>query len=268
MHKVYTTGQEFLDDNLSLIRSDPLGTTFFESNARSIQRCDESNYAIRVEKDGALLLAIRLNGFPLVIYGSVCCAAELAKIVADNKLQFGKVIGCYDLLNAFLTSYEGLVGGSHKVSRSMDVMYCDKVNSCDTSGVQQATELDTEELAQLVVDFTVEAINDKPEWSNVVDKVSRAIGNYALVRVDGEIVSIGYYYVDGQLRRISNVYTKPKYRNRGYSRKVVTYLTEQVLQSGSLPCLYVDQYNPVSNHLYRKIGYVYGESRYEVTYIK
>ncbi|MCH5153130.1 MAG: GNAT family N-acetyltransferase [Clostridiales bacterium] len=268
MFKLYTTGQEFLDENLDIIRNDPLGTTFFEVNAKAITHCNTMDYAIRIETDGQLLLAIHVGDYPLVLYGSECCSEELADIVANHKLTFSKTIGPYGLSNAFLTAYELRVGGSHKVDLFMDVMYCEKVNSCDTSGVEHATEKNIGEIAQLVVDFTFEALGEKSELDKVTDSISQRIHSYAILCDDGKIVSVASgYYEDNGLCRLANVYTKPEYRNKGYSRKVVTYLTEQAITSGNLPYLHVDQNNPVSNHLYLKIGYVYGKSRYEIAYI-
>ena len=268
MYKIYSTGQEFLDENLNIIRKDALGTMFFEANAGMIAQCNKSNYALRVENDGDVLISIRVEGYPLVLYGSERCAVELADVVAHNKLQFDRVIGYYDLLNAFLTAYEQIVGGSHKVNLSMDIMYCEKVNHCDTTEVVQATENDVEEITRLVVDFDEEAMGEKVEWNEIFNKISQRIASYSLLRVEGEVVSIGCINVDGSgLSRISYVYTKPAHRNKGYSRKVVTYLTEKALASGNLPCLHVDQHNPVSNHLYQKIGYTYAKSRYEIIYI-
>ena len=119
------------------------------------------------------------------------------------------------------------------------------------------------------MDFTFEALGEKPELDKVTDSVSQRIHSYAILRDDGKIVSVasGYYENNG-LCRLANVYTKPECRNKGYSRKVVTYLTEQAITSGNLPYLHVDQHNPVSNHLYKSIGYVYGKSRYEIIYKK
>ena len=267
MYKLYETGKEFLNENLSLLRSDPLGTMFFESNANSIEHCSEVSYAVRVEVAGEVLIAIRLDSFPLVVYGSEVCVAELARVAQENKLQFDKAIGYQDLLDKFLTAYEQLVGGEHKVNLYMDVMYCDKVEPCDTSKVERATVKDVDEIAHLYADFLREALGENATWGEKIDKVRQEIDSCALMRVDGKIVSIGTFKDSGNgLQRISNVYTKPEFRNKGYSRKVVTYLTEQVLKNGCLPCLYVDQHNPVSNHLYQKIGYKYGKSRYEFVY--
>ena len=269
MYKLYKTGKEFLDENINLIRSDTLGTMFFEVNATMIGQCDKNNFAIRIDAEGEILIAIRVDGFPLVIYGSESRVAELAKVVANNELQFVKAIGYYDLVDQFLIFYEQFAGGSHKVNLSMDIMYCDNLeHPCDTSDLEQATAKDAEEIARLYAAFLAEALGENATWGQKIERIKQEIELFALLRVDGEIVSIGSIKDSGYgLTRISNVYTKPIHRNRGYSRKVVTYLTEQVIKSGRLACLYVDQNNPVSNHLYQKIGYKYGKSRYEMEYI-
>ena len=269
MYKIYTTGQEFLDENLDIIRNDPLGTTFFEYDAKLLEQCDTNSWAVRVEQNGEVLIAIRVENFPLIMYGSECCAVELARVVSECELQFSRVL-CYgELANTFLTSYEQLAGGCHKVNLSMDIMRCEQVVPCDTSRVERATEKDVEEISQLVVDFTFEALGEKPTWDDVFNNTLKKIDSYALLRVDGKIVSIASGYdEDNGLCRIANVYTKPEYRNKGYSRKVVTWLTQHAINKGKLPFLHVDQHNPVSNHLYLNIGYVYGKSRYEIVYSK
>ena len=269
MYKIYKTGQEFLDDNLNIIRNDSIGTTFFELDAKLIGQCDANSWAVRVEASGETLRAVRVDGLPLLIYGIERCARELAAVVAENKLQFVKVLGYYELLNTFLTSYEQLAGGNHTVNLSMDIMRCEKVVPCDTSRVEKATEKDVEEITGLVVDFTFDALGEKPEWGKVFESVSRKINSYALLRLDGHIVSIAASYDEGNgLTRLADVYTKPEHRNKGYSKKVVTYLTQQAIAGNNLPYLHVDKNNPVSNHLYLKIGYMYGKSRYEMEYRK
>ena len=267
MYKLYSTGREFLDENLNIIRNDPLGALFFEVNANMIERCDKISYATRVDVDGETLIAIRVDGYPMVVYGSKRCVSVLAKIVAENKLQFDKAIGYYELTDKFLTCYEQIVGGSHKVNLSMDIMFCNELNPCDTLDVEKATAKDAEEIARLYAEFLREAVGENATWGEKTRKIIQEINEFALVRVDGEIVSIASSKETGYgLKRISNVYTKPEHRNKGYSRKVVTYLTEQVLKGGNLPCLFVDQHNPVSNHLYQTIGYAYDKSRYEMIY--
>jgi hypothetical protein len=56
--------------------------------------------------------------------------------------------------------------------------------------------------------------------------------------------------------RINLVYTPPQHRRRGYASACVAALTRQLLQQGNQVCfLFTDLANPVSNSIYRRIGY-------------
>ncbi len=56
---------------------------------------------------------------------------------------------------------------------------------------------------------------------------------------------------------ISNVYTPPEHRNKGYATACVWTLTKQMLADRYTFCnLYTDLSNPTSNSIYLKIGYV------------
>jgi predicted GNAT family acetyltransferase len=55
---------------------------------------------------------------------------------------------------------------------------------------------------------------------------------------------------------ISGVYTPPKHRVKGYAMACVSALSQLMLNSGFTFCsLFADLANPVSNHIYQKIGY-------------
>ena len=55
---------------------------------------------------------------------------------------------------------------------------------------------------------------------------------------------------------VSGVYTPPACRNRGYATACVASLSQLLLDEGYAYCaLYADLANPVSNHIYRKMGY-------------
>jgi hypothetical protein len=55
---------------------------------------------------------------------------------------------------------------------------------------------------------------------------------------------------------ISNVYTPPERRGRGYAGSVTAALVERIFAEGyKSACLYADQRNPASNRCYRKIGF-------------
>jgi hypothetical protein len=78
-----------------------------------------------------------------------------------------------------------------------------------------------------------------------------------------------YLWVDGQPRcmvgavrdtpnttGVAAVYTPPPFRNCGYASIAVATLSRQLLEAGRRSCfLYTDLANPVSNAVYRRVGY-------------
>jgi hypothetical protein len=55
---------------------------------------------------------------------------------------------------------------------------------------------------------------------------------------------------------VAAVYTPPPFRNRGYASIAVATLSQQLLDAGRTSCfLYTDLANPVSNAVYRRVGY-------------
>ncbi len=56
--------------------------------------------------------------------------------------------------------------------------------------------------------------------------------------------------------RINLVYTPLEARNHGYATACVAALSQEMLDAGVLSCcLYTDLANPISNAIYRRIGY-------------
>jgi len=78
-----------------------------------------------------------------------------------------------------------------------------------------------------------------------------------LWEVDGAAVSMAGY--SGRTRngiRIAWVYTPPNNRGKGFAGACVAALSQKLLDEGRKFCfLYTDLANPVSNHVYQKIGY-------------
>ena len=56
--------------------------------------------------------------------------------------------------------------------------------------------------------------------------------------------------------RINAVYTPPKYRGKGYATSCVKGVSQKLLNQGYRYCfLFTNLANPISNHIYRQIGY-------------
>ena len=61
------------------------------------------------------------------------------------------------------------------------------------------------------------------------------------------------------------IITRDEYRGKGYARKVVNTMKNEIINTGMIATLNVDQNNPISNHLYKSLGFkkVYGRGMYK-----
>ncbi len=67
---------------------------------------------------------------------------------------------------------------------------------------------------------------------------------------------------------INRVYTPPYWRGKGYSAATVVGATKWALQNiAQHCCLYADKLNPISNHIYQKIGYKQYSDYYVIDFI-
>ena len=152
----------------------------------------------------------------------------------------------------------------HEVHKNMDQrMYsCRRVTErtdppCDGS-IREATKEDVSRLAAWRRQFIEETGLDDP-----VDKcerpVIRGIEKHRIFVwvAGGDVVSM--VAIDRPTRRgisITFVYTPPEFRGRGYAGSATARVTAMQLSLGKEFCtLFADLANPISNHLYQKIGF-------------
>ncbi len=72
----------------------------------------------------------------------------------------------------------------------------------------------------------------------------------------GEVVHLtGANLPANGVTRIGPVYTPRDRRGRGYASRAVAEISQRYVEQGVRCCLFTDQANPVSNHIYEAIGY-------------
>jgi len=263
MFRIYQSGQEFLTDNEKILREHPLETCFLSGNARSMPDMSDG-FAVRASD----VLALRYRDFPMVLYGDEASCGELAAGLWENGLTFGAVLAGPALTDAFPPRYEALAGGTHRLRHAMDIMKCERLHDMETPLVEAATPADAEEIARLALRFQFEALGEDADIQALLAKIRNDIGQFVLIRRDGKIVSLAKRVRETErLCSTSWVYTLEAYRGRGLARQTVTYLTRRALREGKTAYLFVDQKNPISNHLYQSIGYTYGAPQMETTYL-
>ena len=157
-----------------------------------------------------------------------------------------------------------------KVRFEMRILLLEKLtkpNLRDDVIFRKATEEDKLILKEYRRLFSEEALYENVSEQDLDKKIEKqfSMGTYILEK-DGKIVStasINRHLTKG--KSIGNVFTPIEERGKGYAYNIVYRLSKEFLDSGLEYCvLFTDDSNPISNHIYEKIGY---ERRADVTEI-
>ena len=192
----------------------------------------------------------------LITDGSSRGLTALAGDVFDAMGRVPGVVGPHSAPAAFAAAWLRRAGGRGSV-RMRQRLY--KIERVDTGlakvdgQLREATPRDRDLALHWCTAFAREAVPNHP--SDVEDTVDRHLKCRTL-----------YFWDDGRpvtmcaspagSARINLVYTPPDLRRRGYATAAVAALSRQLLESGGrYCCLYADLANPISNSIYRRIGY-------------
>ena len=257
MIKVYKNGKDFLLENDKFLNDNYLEECFVRGNAMTLETFSTESYAIKVYNDNKTLIALRsIKGHPnLLIVGDDSLVDELVYHMVTLGLRFNEVLTNKKIYNKLVESYKKYYDCKFEIIHCMDIMTCIKPLNNKYELIENATLDDVSQIVEIKREFLkecglTETVN-KEEIINFID-------NYYVIKEENEIISIAYISRETSfLKYISLVYTKKEHRNKGLSYKIVNYLTNKIYDSGKIATLYVDSNNPVSNHLYSKIGYTY-----------
>ncbi|HOI46856.1 MAG TPA: GNAT family N-acetyltransferase [Bacilli bacterium] len=158
---------------------------------------------------------------------------------------------------------------------TLDIMKLTKTNDCNLpNGIfRKATDQDIPLIVEWNQAFfayigeTIEVLED------YIKKIKTRVneGKYYLFETPDNIVvsmaAASRYLTYGVA--IGPVFTPEIYRNKGYGMAVVHHLCQALLQDGHrYVTLYVDQKNPVSNHVYLKIGFEIVEDQLDIRFVE
>lgn len=169
------------------------------------------------------------------------------------------VIGPREISTEFASSWHSATGCEVAVQMNQMIYRLDRVDEVAFSSGEfiRATPAHVDLLAEWMVGFS-EVTHERLGLEDARVKVQDTIAAGRLyLWCDGEPVSMAWK-VRPTTRGIvvSGVYTPPAYRRRGYATSCVASLSQLLLDEGYEYCaLYADLSNPISNSIYRKMGY-------------
>lgn len=263
MITTYQTGTALLAENRPLLDTQPDLSTFFRLDAPLLTHTDTGNYALRCESGSETLLALKVEPYNLLLFGSEKCVPELLGFLFDNGYEIKNYLCEAALGAAVQTCMQTRYAIDYNEALSMDFMEASTVTAPSAPEVTAATEADVDEILECLAHF----ISDCGLLDSPGDRaqLQKQITSFRVIKADGRIVSMA------QLARetekdccIVAVYTRDDARGKGYARKVVNTVKNEILTSGRRATLNVDCRNPISCHLYTSLGFrrVFSQSEF------
>ena len=260
--KLYPNTAEFLAENEALLNEHEAEVNLIIMNAQSDKSTEDGFFGAKLTDGDAIFLCIQCKPFPMVTF----CLGEDVEPLANRLADHFQSVG----------EYPKEVNGTERAVECF-------VAAAAASGVDYKAHLllNLRELTNLKNVETVDGIFvnakdvsfDFTEWArrflidcNLIDdmahmgeraKAMQESGNLYCLLVGSDVVTMaamGRQAPNG--RGVAWVYTPDALRGKGYSIACMKHLTKRMLQDGNAYCfLYADKANPVSNHIYEKLGY-------------
>lgn len=277
--KIYNMVQEFLNENEKLLLENESVTQLILHNAfvnrEKVINREVMFGRIEDEKGAVKLIFANVKPYNLLIYNldnnTLESVNELANYLIQDDVDLKGINANKKICDEFTEDYGYKKGCTFKEYLSMDVMEITKVNeeiNLPKGNFRLATLKDRELLIDWYIKFAKEALNEEVSYLDFEDKLLKRIESQNIYIFEDEknramaMISVTRQLVNGV--SVSYVYSSKEARGKGFGLAVVYYLSKEYLDKGNRFCtLFVDKKNPISNAVYRKIGYRILDDNYD-----
>ena len=235
-----------------------------KSLASAAEKNDTGLPYLAVVENNQTVVATAICTPPRKLMPSQAIALEaieiIAKDLADNSQSLPGVIAPEAEAETFVKTWQRLTGQSYQLAVAMRVHQLETVQAINSAAgkLRLVKEGDRNLLTNWGQAFEREALGDNEQKSNHQLWFNRHLENKSLfVWQDNITVSMaacGGATPNGI--RVNAVYTPPEYRGKGYATSCVSQMSRQLRDRYKYCFLFTNLANPVSNHIYRKIGYL------------
>lgn len=267
-------GQEFIDQFKPVLLAHEVVYQLIMGNAlaNADTPCQPECFfgAVLDEGERPVLLFGQRAPFRLLIHSlDTAAIAEavplLAAYVVENQIDIAGILASDAICSVFVAC-----DPTHPYQRaiSMDIMELREVSDIALAPghFRHATEADLDLICRWHVEFNAEATGHPIDYASSYEKNSKRLSDFYLFEdVSGKVCAMAC--IARKLLKgccISLVYTDPAERGKGYCAALMHHLAKMQLAKGyEYLGLFVDQANPISNHTYKKVGYVILEDSIE-----
>ena len=196
------------------------------------------------------------------VYISDVSIESIASLTEQSVLknwEYSRIAACNEIAMAFFSRLKH----TYTLEMNQYVYSCSRIQlPCSDDGSLRLVHMDDVETAnQMFEGFFVDCWPGAPIPNHLRVMLEKAIEKenvFFWEDCDGTPVSMAAKVrTTTNTASISWVYTFKNHRGNGYGAKATAYLTNRLLKQGYRECnLFTDAANPISNHVYTKIGYV------------
>lgn len=187
---------------------------------------------------------------------------QLAETLANQNYSFPGIVGPSDVAASFANKWQEKTGQKPVEYMDQIIYSLSKVTMPPPiDGVLRPAKAGEEQVIQRWIQAFAQDALPRVEQLSDADALKRATDLIKAQRmyvwdVGGKPRAQVGVSGTNTVARLNMVYTPPEERGHGYASAAVAQLSQKQLDEGKkLCCLYADARNPVSNSIYRKIGY-------------
>ena len=264
---IYNELEDFMKDNFELILEKEWLNCLMVGNCLDKKMDVKECLLARISQNGITkLIILYRKPWKLIMYSPTDNKSdELYKFAAEEVYKIdNNLLGVNaetELAQKFAKHYCEIAHKKYKLVHPMKILVLEKISPIQNVSVgkfRKATEEDRKQLVQYIKAFHEEALEEEKTDEEVNKKFEDYLKRgYYVLEKDGKILSqavIGRELLKGIC--ISGVYTPKEERGNGYAYRLVYEISKKSLDEGAeYGVLYTDADNPISNHIYEKIGY-------------
>jgi len=221
-------------------------------------------YFVTVRKGGEVVsAAVMTPPYKVILWAAGTAPDPALEQIARDLRRGGRsvpgTIGPKEVVHRFAGIWKGLAGGEVEQKREERAYRLDRVSPLRLAPgrLRPARGEDTPLATRWIAAFQAEALGEAESEGTAEFALAKIRDGDLFLWQDGEPVSMA---AKARPTRhgttVILVYTPPALRGRGYATACVASLSQTLLDSGRLFCtLFADLANPISNHLYERIGY-------------
>lgn len=279
--KKYENPNEFIEENEKFILEKEWLNNLMSGNYKEALKEDISQgwlLARVTEGEQTELIILLRKPWRMLMYSPTNNKSEeLYKFAAEKLYEIDPELEGIntekEVSQIFANEFCKIAGKKQKVRFEMRILVLEKMlngNLRDDVIFRKAIDADRPILKEYRRLFSEEALHEIISEEELEKKLEKHLemGFYVLEK-DGKIVATACsnrHLTKG--KSIGNVFTPKEERGNGYAYNLVYRLSKEFLDNGMEYCvLFTDDSNPVSNHVYEKIGYERRADTMEILFV-